>query len=475
MGDNEAVLKKCANIAVLALLLLLAGAVYYYRERMLFGDAPYIVVHIINDSKLYIQELRFGSVVTQIVPLVLSKLHVPLKTILLAYSVSFDVFFLLVAFILIRVYRQYGLAILLSLYGFLLVSQTYFWTNNEIHQAVAWMFLFLATTIHLGKKNVNFSIQLIIFFLLGATTVFTHILVILPCGFLWGYLMLEKSNWPFTRKRTIILSSVLAVIILAKLLLSMKQPYDGPRLHDPTHFSLHDILNTFGNIAIIRFLQRCVTNYWIAILLYAAGLYALTRQKEKRLILWTLACTLSYIVAMKLAFGGFGDMSLFYIESEWAAFSIVLGTAFVYAFLPRLKPYIAMSLLVLVFLIRTVYIVNSAPLFSERTAFKEKVLTAMEQKQIMKLVIDDSAARNAYLISWSLPDEGILLSALNGNKPQRSFLFAEDDFAGKVAEAGNTGMIDCYSVNRPTAINAFYFQLDTVTSYKVMTTKDLFK
>ena len=475
MEDNQQALKQVSKIALAGFLLLLAGAIFYYKERILFSDASFIAFNVINNGRLYIQELRYGSFITQMVPLICSKMHLSIYATLMAYSVSFNLFFLAVAACLVWGYRQYGLAILMSLYYLLFVSETYFWTNNEIHQAVAWMFLLFGTTLYLGKRQVRYWVQVPIFILLGALTVSTHFLVIIPCIFLWVYLIIEKKNWPFDRRHTIIFSALLFVLMVTKFIFSLTLAYDGPHLHDPTHFSLHDILNTFGNILVIHFLQRCVTIYWVAILLYAAGITALIMQKERKLLTWTLLSTLGYIIAMKLAFGGYGDMLLFYIESEWASLSIIIGAPFVFYFLPRLKTYQAIVVFVFIFAVRITYILMAAPVYEERTHFKESVLAKMKEKNITKLVLDDQILRNRYIGDWSLADESILLSALKKDAPQRTFIFATDDISGKMIAAGDNSMIESYNIIPSGKLNSVYFMIDTITPYIRMTTGELFK
>lgn len=475
MNEKGKILKPVAKAAISALVLLLVGSVYYYKERMLFSDASYIAFRIINDSSLYIQELRYGSFITQIVPLVCSKLHLSLHTVILAYSISFNLFFLIIAVCLVWWFRQYGFAVIMCLYYFLFVSETYFWTNNEIHQAVAWMFFWLGSTIYMGKNGANQTLGITLFTLLGALTVATHFLVVIPCLFLWIYLILEKKDWPFNRRQTIIYSAILATLIFTKLMISLSLPYDGPHLHDPTHVSLHDILNTFGNVVIVSFLKRCLTNYWLAVLVFVAGMATLMITKEKKLFYWTLLSTVGYMVAIKLAFGGYGDMLLFYIESEWASMGIIIGAAFVFHFLPRLKPALAVGAFLLIILVRSLYILSAAPIFEKRTRIKERVFAKMEEKNITKLVLNDSILRKNYLGEWSMAEESLMLSVLNKDYRQRTFTFANDFTLSLVGSAGNTFMIESYCAKPINKLNNTYFSIDTIETYKVLTREELFK
>ena len=93
--------KKQAITALGALVLLLIGAVIYFRERMLFADASAILFKIINSGQIEIVEHRYGSFITQLFPYLAVKLHLSLEIIVLLYSISFNLFYLGVAVLLV--------------------------------------------------------------------------------------------------------------------------------------------------------------------------------------------------------------------------------------------------------------------------------------------------------------------------------------------------------------------------------------
>ncbi len=65
-------------VAAIGALLLLS--LVFYRERMLFIDAPHILFRISNNGALQITEHRYGSFITQLFPLAGSWLHLPLPS-----------------------------------------------------------------------------------------------------------------------------------------------------------------------------------------------------------------------------------------------------------------------------------------------------------------------------------------------------------------------------------------------------------
>src|SRR5690606_11941303 len=124
--------------------ILLVFSLLFYKERMLFVDPAWIVFNIINKGKLIIAENRYGAFITQIFPYFGSKLGLSLKSILILYSASFYLFYFFTAYIIGFKWKQEVFAILLALYLGVFVSDVFYWPNNEVHQGIAWMFLFLA-------------------------------------------------------------------------------------------------------------------------------------------------------------------------------------------------------------------------------------------------------------------------------------------------------------------------------------------
>src|SRR5436189_1245756 len=100
MNNSGQALKQSSKVALAAMAVLLIGAFVLYRERALFADGAFLTFNIINYKTLAIQWNRYGSIVSQIFPWVGAKVGFPLRTILLGYAVSFNVFYFLVAAIL---------------------------------------------------------------------------------------------------------------------------------------------------------------------------------------------------------------------------------------------------------------------------------------------------------------------------------------------------------------------------------------
>ena len=173
---------------------LLLGSIYFSLERVLYSDTSYILFQVINTDSLQPQVHRYGSFITQCFPLLAAKLNLPLSWIVVVYSASFNLFYLGVAAILILKLKEYSLALLMSLYFTLFVSDTFYWPTNEIHQAIAWMFLLFGLTIYFFRKNTSRFISIPVLSALAFLSIYTHPLTLFPIAFLWLFFCLENVN-----------------------------------------------------------------------------------------------------------------------------------------------------------------------------------------------------------------------------------------------------------------------------------------
>ncbi len=464
-------------MALIALGILLIGAFILFKQRILFADAAFIAFNIINYKNMAIQIDRYGSFISQLFPYVGMKLHLPVKSLLVLYSASFNIFYFAVAFILYRC-RQYGLTILTALYYFLIISASWFWTNNEVHQAVGWMFLMYGITTYMGSRKVNIIFTTTVFAILAFLTIFTHFVVIIPTVFLWVYFIIEKDNWPFSKAKTIVLSLILVAIVAYKYIRSVAPSgsYETGHLYNLTHFSLQDIIDSFSTPVVRMFLYRCLTNYWIGAIIFIVSVVVLIRQKKKALAIWTVLSLTGYLIIMGLTYGTFDEfVLLFHIESEWASIGIIMATAMVFSFLPTLNYKTAAILLACVFVIRIGYIATAFPGFNQRIKTNESIVARMREKGLTKVAIynnDSLVAINK--LTWGIPYETLMNSALEGDKPQLVFFFVNKDDKRAIELATTTTKF--YSGNsyyNTDDLNSDYFSVDTTVNFKVMSYEEL--
>jgi hypothetical protein len=466
--DNS--LKNPAKVALATMVVLLIGSIVYYRERMLFGDASFISFNIVNYRSLQIQEGRYGSFITQLWPYLGQKMGLSLNCILLGYSIAFNAFYLVVASVLYFAFKNYRLTILMALYYTLFISQSYYWTNNELHQAIGWMFLFFGTVIYMGQKKVTLPFLSVVFALLLFLAITTHFVVIIPLVFLWVCYILDKELWPFKLRDSIILSVLIALAVLLKYLDGANHAYETEHLAGVAHANIADGIQALSSPVVQMFLSRCVSNYWWGLIALLVGLVWLGWNKRFALLFWTIISVIGYAAIIGLTYGkNDADFPLFHIESEWAGISILAAAPLVFYFLPKVSSRIAVALLAAIFITRLLYIQSYAADFIWRIDFEKRVLAQMRSKGVHKLALyEEKPLRKRLILDWTLSQESLFLSTMSGDKPAYTFTLVNPD--NKEALAWLSGKQNFHTVFgplTPASLNARYFSIDTTTPYTV--------
>lgn len=450
--------------------LLFVGAAVFSMERVLFADASFILFRIINTGTMQIQEHRYGSFITQSLPLIAAYLHLPLKVIVVVYSVSFPLFYLTVVLLLLYHFKENELAVLMSFYFLLFVGDTWFWMNNEVHQGIAWMFLFFATTNALGRRKVNWLITVPVSTALAFLTLFTHPLLLFPTSYLWLFFT-GRKNWPFSRRQTVLFTVILIAFVLAKLYLSnsASSHYDAEKLQGIRQFSFYNISHAFRTPFVQELLHHMFWNYWIVPLLFISGIRVSLKKKDGRLIVLTAGFAALYFAALCLTFS---DFAPFYTESELMPATVILTTPFVYYVLPQVTKRNRLILLAIIFLIRLGYIGFASPKWIERKEWLFNTLKEMRRQQINKaLLYLDEKDRKQLLLHWGTPVESIIASALSGDQPQRTFVVGNSEELKERIPPDNQTMISSFEWQNTASLNPRYFSFDTAQSYQVLKTE----
>ncbi|MFL5771563.1 MAG: hypothetical protein ACJ75F_00305 [Flavisolibacter sp.] len=446
---------------------LLVGAVYFSLQRILFCDASLILFRIINYHSFQIQEHRYGSFITQFIPLIAAQLHLPLHMIVVLYSISFNMFYLGVALILIFRYRQIRLALLMAFYFVLFVSDTYFWTNNEVHQGIAWMFLCFGTYNYLKETNKSWMLIIPFFTILSFLALFTHPLVVFPCIFLWIFFLHRKE--PISGKKlSILLSLILLVICFLKYRTSTDTSgfYDAEKLNVFNDLKFSDLIHSFTSPMAKQIFYRCLSNYWLVPLLFFTGIYSTIRQKQYAVVILTLVFCVVYFMAVCLTFQ---DFIPFYMESEWMPLSIIATTPFVCYTLPQWKPRTGIAVITIIFLIRLTYIFFASEKFTERKDTLFSLLKKMDSEHLNKGIIYANDNYNKiFIMNWGVPAESILASAFRHDHPQKNFVFLPlPDTTVKIPSDPHI-LIVPFRTMHDSDLNKRYFEIDTSEGYRVL-------
>lgn len=456
-----------AAIGVTAWLLVLACT--YWRERILFVDAAHILFRLINEGILQIQAERWGSIITQGPVLLAVKAGVPLQALMVFYSAVFNLFYLAVALLLVFRHRRPDLALIFALYFLFLVSDTFYWTNNEVHQGIGWLFLLLGEHSRGVQRRRLLGISIVVFAAFASLAIWTHPLVMLAAGFLWCFALLEGRGIGRTVRERWLFSILLLGIVLWKYMHSRTHGYDSEKLSMIDGLSFAAIPKAFTHELVGGFRGMVLTRYLFFCCALTLGIVALIRARRPLLATLTALYALGhfFIVAHTYRYG----FDRFYIESEWMPMGFAAAAPFVRYFLPALRPKVALVVLLVGVAWQFYWIQSSALFFKDRLDFHEDVLRQMRARNITKAVLPmpDAALRTRMLMEWGVQNESMMLSALDGDVPQRTFVFhAASEHDSLVQALGTRTMYSTWDARVWERFNRRYFTLDTTQMYQAL-------
>jgi len=453
--------------ACMVMAVLLLAAIYFMPLRMLFLDAPFMISNIINAGHPMIMEHRYGSFITQMWPWLGSLAGLSLYDILHLYNASFNVFYLAVAVLLVFKWKEYGLAVLLALYYTLLVSDGFYWTNNEIHQAVGWMFVWLGLYRYQKQKNRSLMVRMLTFELTAALAALTHPLMVIVLVFVWGFTLLEEKSEGPERRFNIIFSSIIITVVTARVLLSV---FFGWYDQDKLNTTGAQVLEFPGRLLQKELFSEVLYQYSHdlsgGLLLFLAGLILLIRQKKYLLS----ALFVSVIVAYHLLFlAAFDAWIGFYSQSELMPLTIIFGLPVVtYAHLYIPGRYL-LPLFALVSAIRIAIILDASGPFAERLQQTQTYLDRMRQQNMTKaLIIEDEKMRQQYIMTWGLPSESLIASVISADGIARTIKPVPAADTSSYLHTPPGQYLDCFRTVPISGLHQNYFQLDTTNGYRLL-------
>jgi hypothetical protein len=136
MNKEDRFIFRLGFAGMTALLLL---SVIYWRERTLFLDVAYQTVLMLRDGDVQVQVQRFGAAVVQALPLWGSKLMLPLKDVLLLYSVSFTLLYLLFFTLTAVVFKDRLMSWAMLCLYLLMTVDGFYWCTSELQQGLGFM------------------------------------------------------------------------------------------------------------------------------------------------------------------------------------------------------------------------------------------------------------------------------------------------------------------------------------------------
>lgn len=430
-------------------------SIYYYKERTILCDTATQLFEILNNHWFAIQVERFGAAITQVFPLLVSELGMSLKGILIAYSMSFIVFYASTFFIILWILKNEKMAMVLLMFNILMVRYSFFWIQCEFVQGVVFTLLFLTITETVLKNNNIPKWYYAVGILSAITIVYFYPLLIFVLAFiLIYYIFLYPKKFKF-------LSTLLIIFILLFYIKNtfFSNWYDVTKF-ESTHGILERVTHFFQLVSFKQSFNFFKEEYYPAIILFVLlSFYLMVKKKYAQLTIMIVFLIGLYMLIVLTYPDGFVQ---FYIESQFLILSLFIAVPFAYDVLNQKYKMIIISLISILFIYRVMHIGQQ---FSNRLEYVRTMTAKIDSKRIIPI---QNLDLNLLKYSWGIAYEVWLLSTLEDGKTK--FIVCEeennqfDEFLNdKRIFLSNTKNKKYQDIN----INIKYFDKDTNDVYRI--------
>ncbi|WP_276132601.1 hypothetical protein [Polluticoccus soli] len=404
-------LRKIFITGIAVYIILLWLSVSFYKERLLFLDHAYYLFEIITTEGFAIFHYRFIAAAIELFPYLAVKASLPLKQVMLAYSVNIVIFHLL-CYLVCGLLKDYKAAIGLLLFHVLFATHTFYFTISEMIQATVLLFPLLALVRRYEIAR-NRWLTAVFIVLLIPVIAFAHPLMIFPVGFMLVFFWLDSKE-PVSIRTVLWVGGVYAAVLLFKNLF-LKEPYDAGAMGNLRHFQtlFPDYINLHSNK---NFILNCLTRYyWIP--LGSAIVIALYTQSKQwgKLALFVVAM-LGYLLLINVSYPN-SNIPDFYTENLYTPLAFFLALPLAFDVLPALlqrRVALAYALFGLIAVTGLVRIYAAHKSYTTRVNWLRHYVATNEGKKIM--ASEKHAPMDTLLMSWATPYEFWLISTEERNR-----------------------------------------------------------
>jgi len=396
---------------------LLVLSVVFYREKLL-ADSGYYLARVINSGQLWPEHGRYILILSQLLAWIGVVLHLPLKAVLILYSVNHLLFPVIVFYISVYRLQQPMAGIVLLLLQVAGITTGFLVPMFELYYAAVLLVL-LASILYSGKTGFWPAFFMLVsgFFIMSS-----H-----PVGIAMIAMVLGFYTFSDCRRRLKLYLGFLAILaLLVAIKIFSVSDYESGK----TAVILNEIAGGKYNLAFFRqLLAFLATHYaFIGLLAVLIAVLMLLNQRYKMLIAYFVS--LMIFIALSALNTGIFELSR-YNEQVW--FPIIF--AVVFPLLTGLEKTVkGMGSVLLVGLLllfgswRLFVITENALQYSERTKVMMRLINHARTMDGHRFIVDEFNITNPLSIgaNWSYPIETMLLSSEGGPSESVSICTLED-------------------------------------------------
>lgn len=461
--------------------LLIVFSIVWAYARVFYIDSAYQLFSMINTGTFSVNDGRYAMVLSQLLPLLCLKLHLPLPFIVVAYSLSFVLMAYLCYLLLLYVLKD-GRTAVCMFCVFLCMRQTFMHCISETFQLMFFAFLLYGLLARSGMRKrfgpaVLYAVALLF---LTACCVFIHPVAIFFLAFILLYIWVDEG---FRLRREILFFLGISVLLLAvKFLLPSEGAHDAsfllplPELLAKLPGFLH-----FGSLNF--FVEHFFDFYYFPILCFLwTSVFYIRRKKVWKSLFYIGFNLCFFFITIWIYFAGDGPIGM---ERSFLPLVFFTALPFVREVMPECRPRtrrIACLLLLLLLTHSLVRIAMKAQVYEQRLQCMDRVLDEAKAQGVYKVLVEKEVSESLGIgYNWGAGIESLMYSAVRHGGEGCANLFVYDNLEElKIYEFTTTdrfAFVPWWIYLKTSEINTEYFPLKDGPFYllKVVDGKKVFE
>lgn len=460
----------------LMFLVLFVLAALFYLERTVFLDPCYAIFNVLYYRDYITEAERYTAVLPQTLALGAMYLNLPLKMVLMLYSLSFILLYYIVYLIITYLFRLERIALAIPLLLVTGVKYSFYWISTETHQALVYTIFLFSFLKWSGSLEPGWR-TLIIRIIAGTGIImlgfYAHPIAFFTIIFTLAYIIIDEQSWK--KPDLYLLAAAAFILALIKYLTSSSTGYEG------IFFSgFGDFFTRLGNLsdsASLHFFNLKLFNIYLFPLIIAiiTLIWYILKRQYLKLAIYITALSLFLLII----FTTFNIPFRHFIqEKNIMGLNVFLLIPFLNEITPGNKQGNRLMLLFLtvMFLAGTIHVIAGSTFHTERQNYIRKLITVARELPEKKFILNENLVDQETLsVNWGLATESLILSSLDS--PDSSVTIYINDAFGKLEsdlDLSDTTLLICtpwFQDLSTSPLDKKYFNLDH-SGYRFLRAED---
>lgn len=397
-------------------------AYVFAYERILNVDNSNFFFHIVDEQLFFTPENRFGVFISQIPIIILAKFQFSLKALLYTYSLTFPVFYTIIALICSWVLKVKEAALCIALVLITGIAFGFFHPVTETYHALVFATLLYAILVSPIFTQTNPFLYYLAIFLTCSLSIISHPIAVFATGFVVVFAFFNKS---IGYKPLIMVFFIASFSLLFRVLTTNEQSYDGQQ-YKHLFENIELLFSSNTCYPVIYLLKRLDSVYLGFIILFVWFVVLSITNKKSWILVYGIVSTCLFSALTIITFlNGDGDMMM---EKSFmpAIFMVILPFCLLYKNAKIKLQNITFWVLLAIVFLSFRQIGMKANYFTNRLNKIEQILTSQNYPKIMAN-FSDLNDPDLELNHWNTSIDSYILANCKLNKNATLFLYSNLD------------------------------------------------